>query len=72
MDIAKLAKTDEEVGTMPEKLHRAIVNLGFRAEIRQNMTVSSLTGLLSSGRPVIVLIQAWKDEDDPTSYEYDF
>ncbi len=34
MDIAKLAKTDEEVGTMPEKLHRAIANLGFRAEIR--------------------------------------
>ena len=71
MDIAKLAKTDEEVGTMPEKLHRAIVNLGFRAEIRQNRTVSSLTGLLSAGRPVIVLIQAWKD-DDTTSYEYDF
>ena len=71
MDIAKLAKTDEEVGTMPEKLHRAIVNLGFRAEIRQNMTVSSLTGLLSAGRPIIVLIQAWKD-DETTSYEYDF
>ena len=35
------------------------------------MTVSSLTGLLSAGRPVIVLIQAWKD-DDTTSYEYDF
>jgi hypothetical protein len=34
MDIAKLAQTDEEVGTMPEKLHRAIINLGFRAEIR--------------------------------------
>jgi hypothetical protein len=34
MDIAKLAQTDEEVGAMPEKLHRAIINLGFRAEIR--------------------------------------
>lgn len=72
MDIAKLALTNEEDGTMPEKLHRALINLGLRAEIRQNMTVSSLTGLLSVGRPVIVLIQAWKDEDDPTSYEYDF
>jgi uncharacterized protein YvpB len=36
------------------------------------MTVSSLTGVLSTGRPVIVLIQAWKDEDDLTPYEYDF
>lgn len=36
------------------------------------MTVYDLTGLLSAGRPVIVLIQAWKDEDDTTPYEYDF
>lgn len=34
MDIAKLALTNEDDGTMPEKLHRALINLGLRAEIR--------------------------------------
>lgn len=35
------------------------------------MTVSSLVSYLAGGRPVIVLIQAWKDEDD-IPYDTDF
>jgi predicted double-glycine peptidase len=35
------------------------------------MTVSQLQDTLASGYPVIVLIQAWKDEDDPTPYALD-
>jgi predicted double-glycine peptidase len=70
--LAELAKTDEEVGTMPEKLHRAIGQLGFRAEIRENMTIALLQEYLVIRRPVIVLIQAWEDENDTTPYPTDF
>ena len=72
MDLAKLAKTDEEVGTMPQQLLRAATQLGFGGEFRENMTIRLLQDYIADSRPVIVLIQAWKDDDDPTPYPTNF
>ena len=36
------------------------------------MTVKELQEWLVKDVPVIVLIQAWKDDDDPTPYPADF
>jgi predicted double-glycine peptidase len=36
------------------------------------MTISLLEQYLSARRPVIVLIQAWKDDDDTTPYPINF
>ena len=38
----------------------------------QNLTVSTLEEFLKVGRPVILLLQAWKDDDDPTPYPIDY
>ncbi len=36
------------------------------------MTISLLENSLDQKRPVIVLIQAWKDDDDPIPYPSNF
>lgn len=35
------------------------------------MTIAQVENYVSKGWPVILLIQAWKDEDDPTPYPED-
>lgn len=39
--------------------------------MKENMTVADIQDYLQRGYPVIVLIQAWKDDDDPTPYPLD-
>lgn len=71
MDLAKLAKTDED-GTMPQQLLRAATQLGFKGEFKENMTMRMLQDYIADSRPVIVLIQAWKDDEDmpyPINFE---
>ncbi len=36
------------------------------------MTLRQLQDEITSGRPVVVLIQAYKDDDDPTPYQDDW
>lgn len=66
-----MAKTSEEVGTDPYGLLATIQQLGLQGEMKENMTVADLQEYIQRGYPVIVLIQAWKDEDDPTPYPVD-
>lgn len=37
--------------------------MGFRAEIRENLTLDDLRDSINKGIPVIVRLQAWKDEN---------
>lgn len=71
-ELAIMAKTNEEVGTDPFDMVNVAWKLGFTAELRENMTVRDLQDSIAKGIPVIVLIQAWKDDDDPTPYPSDF
>lgn len=70
MDLAKLAKTTED-GTDPFNLMAAIGLLGLPPELNENMAIPELQGHISSGLAVIMLVQAWRDEDDPTPYPLD-
>jgi uncharacterized protein len=55
----RLGTTPEE-GTYPEEIVRVARELGFEAELRENLTVDEVEQATSAGHPVIVLGQAWR------------
>jgi len=50
-------------GTTPNNIVRGAEKMGFRAEIRENLTLDDLKKSIEEGVPVIVEGQAWKDEN---------
>lgn len=57
-----LGETDRK-GTTPSCIVREAEKIGFRAEIRENLTLNDLRNSIKKGIPVIVRVQAWKDEN---------
>jgi predicted double-glycine peptidase len=55
----RLGTTPEE-GTYPEEIVRVARELGFEAELRENLTVDEVEQATRAGHPVIVLGQAWR------------
>ncbi len=62
----------KENGTDPFDMIATIKQLGLRGEIKENMTTSDLQSCLERGYPVILLLQVWKGDDDPTPYPDDY
>jgi uncharacterized protein len=50
-------------GADPDDLVRGAEKMGFRAEIRENLTLNDLKKSIENGVPVIVACQAWKYEN---------
>jgi predicted double-glycine peptidase len=55
----RLGTTPEE-GTYPEEIVRVARELGFEAELRENLTVDEVEQATRAGHPVVVLGQAWR------------
>lgn len=55
----RLGTTPEE-GTYPEEIVRVARELGFEAELKENLTVDDVERATQAGHPVIVLGQAWR------------
>ncbi|AKB54749.1 hypothetical protein MSBRM_1751 [Methanosarcina barkeri MS] len=53
----------ERKGTTPSGIVEGAEKMGFRAEIRENLTLDDLRDSINKGIPVIVRLQAWKDEN---------
>jgi predicted double-glycine peptidase len=70
-DLMKLLGTNPEVGTYPEDLVRVARSLGFKAEVRENISVDDLESSTKEGIPVIVLGQAWRSQKDSGNYAAD-
>ncbi len=51
-----------ERGTTPEVIMRILEEHGIGAELRENMTLGQLRGLIDAGKPVICFLQAWNDD----------
>lgn len=62
--LMKILHTSPETGTTPEDIVRVAVNLGFRADLRQNLGIRDLEASMREGVPVIVMIQAWREGED--------
>ncbi len=58
-EIARLAGTTSEVGTFPEDLARSAQALGFKAEVREGLTLDDVQKFTSAGHPMIALAQVW-------------
>ncbi len=61
-ELMNLTNTSEN-GTTPEGIARAADDLGFSAEVKENMTLQDLMDNLNQGTPIIVACQAWKDNN---------
>lgn len=59
----KLCKTTED-GTGANDIVRVAKSLGLRAQSYTGMSLSALKKFIDDGKPVIVALQAWGDEDD--------
>jgi predicted double-glycine peptidase len=55
-----------ENGTVPDNIAQAATELGFNAQVQENLTLQDLQNNLNQGTPIIILCQAWGNNS--TSY----
>ena len=76
--LAEFAGSNEDAGTSPEGVTAAVEQVNIEdgtqltAEIIQNATISDVTSLIDEEIPVIVDIQAWRDEDNTAEWQNDW
>ena len=58
----KLLKTTPEEGTYPEAIANGARELGFEAEVKENLTLDEVQQITAKGDPVIALAQVWRSE----------
>jgi predicted double-glycine peptidase len=63
-DLITLLHTTPESGTYPEDIVRVAQILGFKAEVRENLTLDHIEEATAQGVPVIILGQAWRSRQD--------
>jgi predicted double-glycine peptidase/uncharacterized membrane protein len=63
-ELMKLLKTTPETGTYPEDIIRVARELGFVAELKENLSIEDLEKSTNKGIPVIALGQAWRSRAD--------
>jgi predicted double-glycine peptidase len=50
-------------GTSPDDIVRVARDMGFEAELREDLTLEDLEASINAAVPVIVMAQAWRDEE---------
>jgi predicted double-glycine peptidase len=63
-DLMALLHTTPETGTYPEDIVRVAQILGFKAEVKENLTLDQIEEATAQGIPVIILSQAWRSRQD--------
>jgi predicted double-glycine peptidase len=66
-DLMTLLHTTEESGTYPDDMVRVARQLGFEAEVEENLTLDQVEDATARGIPVIALSQAWRSRLDSAS-----
>jgi predicted double-glycine peptidase len=64
LELARLAGTNDAVGTFPEGLAAAARAVGFAAEVRENLTLDEVEAFTAGGQPMIALAQVWRSRSD--------
>jgi predicted double-glycine peptidase len=62
-DLINITNTTPVNGTLPENIAQTARNLGFSAEIKQNMTLEELQENINQEIPVIIDAQVWKSNN---------
>jgi len=63
-ELMKRLRTTPETGTYPEDIVRVAREMGFRAEVRDSLTIEDIQRFTKKGHPVIVLGQAWRSREE--------
>jgi len=63
-ELMEMLHTSPEQGTHPDDIVRVSKELGYEAELRENLTLEDLERSIQEGVPVIVDGQAWRDGED--------
>lgn len=63
-ELMQLLRTSPQTGTYVGDIVRVARELGFSAEVRENLTLGDLEAALKKGMPVIVCGQAWRSRED--------
>ncbi|MCE5214312.1 MAG: C39 family peptidase [Methanobacterium sp.] len=61
VDVLINMTNSSENGTTPDNIAQAARDLGFNAEIKENMTPQDLQQNINQGTPTIIVCQAWRD-----------
>lgn len=70
--LVELCGTSPEHGTPPEAILKVARAEGFQAKLRENLELADLARALQERQPVIVALQAWRDQTErPWSQEWD-
>ena len=73
-ELMRLLGTNAEVGTFPDDIVRGARDLGFEAELRENLTLDEVQQFTTNGSPMIALAQLWRSQRDlskPAAEEWD-
>ncbi len=72
-ELMQLLHTSPQTGTYVGDIVRVARELGFTAEVKENLTLGDLQAAVEKGMPVIVCGQAWRSrEDSDTSAQEDW
>jgi predicted double-glycine peptidase len=63
-ELMKLLHTTPESGTYPEDLVKVARELGFEADVKENLTIDDVAESTKMGNPVIILGQAWRSREE--------
>ena len=63
-ELMKLLHTTPETGTYPEDIVKVAHELGFEAEVKDNLNLDDVEKSTEKGYPVIILGQAWKSRQE--------
>jgi predicted double-glycine peptidase len=62
--LMELLNTTPETGTYPDDIVKVARDLGFEAEVKENLTIKDVEESTKKGNPVIVLGQAWRSREE--------
>jgi predicted double-glycine peptidase len=68
-DYGKDLKMDTRVGSHPFQIIRAAKRYSLRVSKKKRMNVNEVKASLDRGKPVMLMIQAWRDSKTEKSYE---
>ena len=63
-ELIRLLHTTPETGTYPDDIVKVARDLGFEAEVKENLTIDDVESSTKKGYPVIVLGQAWRSREE--------
>jgi predicted double-glycine peptidase len=67
-DYIRDLKMDIRVGSHPFQIIRAAKRYGLRVSEKEGMTVNEVKAYLDRGKPVMLMMQAWRDSQTEKSY----